>query len=85
MRWSLYSDALFFLPKNKEVRLVNLRQRKKYKRLTYEDRKKIEKLYQQGKTIDEMSLLMGVHSTTMYREIARGGEPYSADKAQQAI
>ena len=64
---------------------MRLRQRKTYKRLTYEDRQKIETLYKEGKTIDEMALLMGVHSTTMYREIARGGEPYSADRAQQAI
>ena len=64
---------------------MRVRQRKTYKRLTYEDRQKIETLYKEGKTIDEMALLMGVHSTTMYREIARGGESYSADKAQQAI
>lgn len=61
------------------------KKRKKYKRLNYEDRKRIEALYQQGKTIDEMALLMGVHSTTMYREIERGGEPYNADTAQQSI
>ena len=64
---------------------MRVRQRKTYKRLTYEDRQKIETLYKEGKTIDEMALLMGVHSTTMYREIARGGEPYSEDKAQQTI
>lgn len=64
---------------------MNVRQRKKYKRLTYEDRKKIESLYKQGKTIDEMALLMRVHSTTMYREIERGGDPYNADVAQQSI
>ena len=64
---------------------MRVRQRKTYKRLTYEDRQKIETLYKEGKTIDEMALLMGVHSTTMYREIARGGEPYSADEAQQTI
>ena len=61
------------------------KKRKKYKRLNYEDRKRIEALYQQGKTIDEMALLVGVHSTTMYREIERGGEPYNADTAQQSI
>lgn len=64
---------------------MKVRQRKKYKRLTYNDRKKIEMLYKQGKTIDEMALLMGVHSTTMYRELERGGEPYNADTAQQSI
>jgi len=78
------SDVLFFYPKRGGEK-VRVRQRKTYKRLTYEDRQKIETLYKEGKTIDEMALLMGVHSTTMYREIARGGEPYSADKAQQAI
>ena len=84
MRWSLTLMHYFFYPKRGGEK-VRVRQRKTYKRLTYEDRQKIETLYKEGKTIDEMALLMGVHSTTMYREIARGGEPYSADKAQQAI
>ncbi len=61
------------------------RQRKKYKRLTYEDRKKIEKLIQAGQTVDQIALIIGVHSATMYRELARGGEPYRADVAQRAI
>ena len=64
---------------------MRARERKKYKRLSFEDRKKIEALYMQGKTIDEMALIIGVHSTTMYREIERGGTPYSAEAAQRAI
>lgn len=61
------------------------RPRKAYKRLTFDDRKKIESLNAEGKTVDEMALAIGVHSATMYRELARGGEPYRAEVAQHSI
>ena len=59
--------------------------RKKYKRLKYGDRVQIEKMCQEGKTLDEMALIIGVHSTTMLREIKRGGDPYSAETAQRSL
>lgn len=62
---------------------TNKRPRKAYKRIGFEDRKKIEALNAQGKTVDEMAI--GVHSATMYRELARGGEPYKAEVAQHSI
>ena len=65
--------------------MTTKRQRKKYKRIGFEDRKKIELLNSQGKTVDEMALAIGVHSATMYRELERGGEPYRAEVAQQSI
>ena len=37
-----------------------------------------------GKTVDEMALVIGVHSATMYRELARGEtvrKPLSGDKS----
>lgn len=61
------------------------RPRKPYKRLRFEDRKHIESLCAEGKTVDEIALIIGVHSTTMYRELERGGEPYRAEVAQQNI
>ena len=61
---------------------TNKRPRKAYKRIGFEDRKKIEALNAQGKTVDEMAMAIGVHSATMYRELARGGEPYKAEVAQ---
>ena len=61
------------------------RPRKEYKRIKFEDRQQIELLNKQGKTVDEMALIIGVNSATMYRELARGGEPYSAEVAQQSI
>lgn len=64
---------------------VTQRQRKPYKRLKFEDRKEIEKLVAAGKTADEMALIIGVHSTTMYRELERGGNPYRAEVAQRNI
>ena len=32
-----------------------------------------------------MAMAIGVHSATMYRELARGGEPYKAEVAQHSI
>lgn len=65
--------------------MATKRLRKAYKRISFEDRKKIEVLNSLGKTVDEMALIIGVHSTTMYRELARGGEPYRAEVAQHSI
>ena len=64
---------------------TNKRPRKAYKRIGFEDRKKIEALNAQGKTVDEMAMAIGVHSATMYRELARGGGPYKAEVAQHSI
>ncbi len=61
------------------------RPRKAYKRIKFEDRKRIERLYADGKTVDEIAFIIGVHSTTMYRELERGGKPYKADVAQANI
>lgn len=81
-----HSDAFFYCPKDKEVEtMATKRPRKAYKRIGFEDRKKIEVLNAQGKTVDEMALAIGVHSATMYRELARGGEPYRAEVAQHSI
>lgn len=65
--------------------MTTKRPRKPYKRLKFEDRKKIEELYAQGKTVDEIALIIGVHSATMYRELERGGEPYRAEVAQKSV
>lgn len=61
------------------------RPRKQYKRLKFEDRKRIETLAAAGKTVDEMALIIGVHSSTMYRELEKGGMPYKAEVAQQSV
>ena len=87
MRWSLTTlTHFFYCLKDKEVETIaTKRPRKAYKRIGFEDRKKIEMLNAQGKTVDEMALAIGVHSATMYRELARGGEPYRAEVAQHSI
>lgn len=59
--------------------------RKQYKRLRFEDRQQIEQLLKDGKTVDEVALIVGVHSSTMYRELERGGDPYRAEIAQRNI
>lgn len=61
------------------------RPRKAYKRIRFEDRKRIERLYAEGKTVDEIAFIIGVHSTTMYRELEKGGDPYRASVAQQNV
>lgn len=60
-------------------------ERKPYKQIRFEDRQQIERLLKEGKTTDEVALIIGVHSSTMYRELRRGGEPYSAEVAQRSI
>ena len=86
MRWSLDILTHFLLSREEEVEtMAAKRPRKAYKRIGFEDRKKIEMLNAQGKTVDEMALEIGVHSATMYRELARGGDPYRAEVAQRSI
>lgn len=59
-------------------------------RLTYEDRKEIEKLARQGCSRADIARALGRERSTITREIAKGGVPkrsrdisgYSADKAQ---
>lgn len=64
---------------------------RKYKRLTYFDRRQIERLCKADKGVREIAQAMGVHRATMYHELQRGGagggdlKKYSADMAQRAI
>lgn len=64
---------------------------RKYKRLSYEDRKTIEEMCWNGKKADEIAAAMDVHRATIYHELQRGGagggnrQQYSADMAQRAI
>lgn len=64
------------------------RKRKSYKRITFEDRKRIEELNKQGATVDEIAFKIGVCTATIYRELVRGekdDKPYSADVAQKKL
>lgn len=64
-----------------------------YKRLQYEDRKRIEDMCQRGMSVGEMAIEVGVHRATIYNELARGGvgrydrdrKVYSADVAQRSL
>lgn len=62
---------------NKEV--------KHYKKLKYADRVKIEELLKKDYSKDEIANQLHVHRATIYREIARTGEPYSAQEAQRRL
>lgn len=45
----------------------------KYTYITYDDRKRIEKWYLNGEGACEIAARLGVHNTTIYRELERGG------------
>ena len=59
--------------------------RKGNRRLNYEDRKQIEYLRAKGVRVIEIADKIGVHRATIYNELKRGGNPYSADRAQQGL
>lgn len=59
---------------------------RKYRRLRFEDRQKIEKGLREKKSIVEISTLLGVHKDTIYKELCRCGfdqNNYDAATAQQ--
>ena len=64
---------------------------RKYKRLSYEDRKRIEAMCKAGSNAETIADAVGVHRGTLYRELQRGGaengkrQQYSAELAQRAI
>ena len=45
----------------------------------------IQRLIEEGCTKTEIAEKIGVHFSTIYREIIRGGTPYSADEAQRRL
>lgn len=55
------------------------------KRLTYQDRIKIEELVKAGLNGLKISKVMGVHNVTIYRELSRCKGEYSADEAQKTL
>ena len=59
--------------------------RKGNRRLNYEDRKKIEKLTEQGTRVIVSADTIGVHRATIYNELKRGGTPYRAEVAQRTV
>lgn len=62
---------------------------RKYKRLVFADRQRIEEMRRQGMSEKEIAAAVGVHIATIYRELDRGTgngkNVYSAEVAQRAI
>ena len=62
-----------------------------YKKMSYKDRQRLEKMVRAGEKAKDMAAAMGVHRATLYRELERGGangrdhSGYSADRAQKAL
>ena len=59
--------------------------RKGNRRLNYEDRKRIEKMKEQGARVIVIADTIGVHRATIYNELKRGGTPYRAEVAQRTV
>ena len=60
--------------------------RKQYKRITFKDRLLIEEMINKGRTRFEIAFEIGVHSSTIDRELKRGGYPdYTAVEAQKKL
>ncbi len=59
--------------------------RKGNRRLNYEDRKRIEKMKEQGERVIVIADTIGVHRATIYNELKRGGTPYRAEVAQRTV
>lgn len=60
-------------------------ERKRFRRLVYADRLRLEQLLKDDKTASEIAAELGVHVATVYNELRRGGTPYSADTAQKSL
>lgn len=64
-------------------------ERRKYKRLSYEDRLRAEKMYKTGMSIAQVAEQLGVTRSTIYRDYKRGLDnrthTYSAELAQQNL
>ncbi len=56
-----------------------------YKRLSYDDRIFIEALVKEGMKPKDIATKVHVHLGTIYKELQRGGKPYSAITAQKKI
>ena len=61
---------------NEEVR--NTEEKKSFKRLSFEDRQRIEKMLSAGERITKIANEVGFSRNTIYEEIKRGGQPYRA-------
>lgn len=61
--------------------------KRRYKAITFKDRKTIEEKAKGGSSTKELAEIVGVHIATMYRELDRGNTEngYSAIKAQCGI
>lgn len=61
---------------------------RKYRRLTYQDRKTIERMLDERCGIPEIAEALGVHRSTIYCEFARcgtGKKDYKAEIGQKAL
>ena len=63
-------------------------EKRKYKRLHYEDRQTIEAMSKQGSSVKDIAEALGTHRDRIYREFNRCGatlETYTAAAGQQAL
>lgn len=63
-------------------------EKRKYKRLMYDDRRLLEQMAHKGFRIADIASTLGVHSDTIYKELRRcktSLREYDADRAQQTL
>jgi len=61
---------------------------RKYKKLSYEDRKTLEKIFKSGGDVKFAAETLGVHRDTIYKELSRcklTKGNYNADAAQKLL
>ena len=56
-----------------------------FKKLSYQERKRIEAMNDDGARVADIAKAIGRHRATIYNELKRGGTPYRADVAQKAV
>jgi IS30 family transposase len=61
---------------------------RKYKRLSFEDRKRIQSMGRSGSRVLDISQALGIHRDTIYKELKRCHmdlESYDAEEAQKLL
>lgn len=59
--------------------------KKEWKRLSYAERLKIERLVKSGFNAVDIAKVLDRTPASIYRELKRSSEPYSAEEAQKSL
>ncbi len=62
-----------------------MNEKKTFKHISYDERKVIEKMLSENKSIVEIAKVLNRNKTTIYREVKRVEPPYKADTVQLSL